>query len=287
MGWLGRSNPLGKDATSILKADFKSDNADRRDEDMTKQQADSEIAKAQIASRADPENEEKLLTLAEAYEVLNPEDPRVFNTADKLVRHVGVESLYPQRRADAFLLYGRQLFCKDRFEESVDFLEKARALYQADGTKRKRRDVNIGLLRAYSVLGKSKEAAQRLEVGLTLCDAQDDAILLYMHAKNALEKNGVERDTEVLDDIWYVYLDTHPTDKARWESFPKGDDVAKMLQDDKEFDWREEIQEAFRKLDPNLKQVMKHLMIIALGCLIMLIIIQIRLKGVKAEDSGK
>lgn len=276
MPWEGRSDPLDQKALQTLKDDFKSDNADRRDEDLTKQQADSAIARAQKASRADPEDPEKLLTLAEAYGVLDPYDPRCFNVIDKLCRFVGAESLYAQRQGDAYLLYGRQLFLKDQLEESREYFEKARKLYYSDGTKRKRRDVNVGLLRVYAALGKSKEAAQRLEVALTLCEEKDDSVLMYMHAKNALEKNGVARDTEVLDDIWYVHLDTHPEDKARWSEFPTGDSVSQMLQqDEKEIDWREALHDAIFNMHPVLKEIIKFLSLGALVCFVMLIFLTI------------
>merc|ERR1712136_246439 len=48
--------------------------------------------------------------------------------------------------------------------------------------------------------GKSKEAAERLEVALTqVRDGKDEAIMLYINAKGALEETGVARDPEVKD----------------------------------------------------------------------------------------
>jgi tetratricopeptide (TPR) repeat protein len=276
MPWAGRSDPLDKDVISILKDDFKSDNSDKRDEEVTRQQLQSEIAKAQIASRADPEDPEKLLTLAEAYGILDPFDPRCFNVADKLCRFVGAESLHAQRRGDAFLIYGRQLFLKDRFGEAVEYMEKAKKLYQNDGTFRKRRDANVGLLRGYAALGKSKEAADRLEVALTLCEDKDDPILMYTHAKNAIEKNGVERDAEVLDDIWFVYLDTHAELKARFESFPKADQILKQCGENNDMDWRKGFHDAVFKMDPKMATLMTVASFVAVLSFVMLMILQLK-----------
>mmetsp|Transcript_134404 Transcript_134404/g.287522 ORF Transcript_134404/g.287522 Transcript_134404/m.287522 type:complete len:287 (+) Transcript_134404:68-928(+) len=219
MVWLGRSAPLGKEAIDQLKDDWKADNSDLRHEDITKGQLESAIAKAQIASRADRDDQGKLLDLAEAYSILDIKDERGHNTLDRLVKVQGVETLEMQRQGDAHFLYGRALFMQDKFQESAENLEKARIYYQADGTKRKRWLTNVGLLRAYSAQGMSKEAAQRLEVGLSLCEPGDDCVQLYMHAKTALEKGDQPRDAEVLDDIWFVHLDTHPEEKKKWEEY--------------------------------------------------------------------
>mmetsp|Transcript_28189 Transcript_28189/g.42021 ORF Transcript_28189/g.42021 Transcript_28189/m.42021 type:complete len:130 (-) Transcript_28189:339-728(-) len=43
--------------------------------------------------------------------------------------------------------------------------------------------------------------------------------MLYISAKQALEHTGNDRDKEILDDIWYVYLDTHPEEKGKFESY--------------------------------------------------------------------
>jgi len=68
-------------------------------------------------------------------------------------------------------------------------------------------------------MGRGKEASERLEVALTLCENSDDCIMLYISAKQALEFTGRARDKEILDDIWYVYLDMHPEEKTKFEQY--------------------------------------------------------------------
>merc|ERR1712113_1021359 len=47
----------------------------------------------------------------------------------------------------------------------------------------------------------------------------DDCVQLYISAKQALEHTGCDRDREILDDIWYVFLDTHPEEKKKFEEY--------------------------------------------------------------------
>merc|ERR1711920_929187 len=165
---------------------------------------------------------------------------------------------------------------------AVEELEKARICFQTEGTQKKRRDANIGLLRAYCALGKSKEASRRLEVGLTLCEeGQDDAVDIFMHAKNCLEKTAVARDAEVLDDIWYVHLETHPEDKKKFEEYSNmatstmrqlvGDD-----DDDHHMTFKKAVTEVFTEMDPMMKKFMFCMMMLAAWASVMLIVLKMK-----------
>jgi len=124
-----------------------------------------------------------------------------------------------------------------RFEESLPVMLKAQQCYKENGNRKVRRINNVGLLRIYATLGDHKSCAERLEVALTQCEETDDSMLLYMHAKNALEKTGSARDAEILDDIWYVFIDTHDAEKKQWENYQNmGDNVLKQCNPDAEDD---------------------------------------------------
>lgn len=201
-----------------LKADWLADNSDAREEGIFLDEYNRRTRAVEERQKADPLDPKKLLELAEAYAIVDPKDKRVLSIGEQLVRF-GDLFFDKQRQGDTYQLYGRSLFLANRFQESLEYLLKAHACFREKGNRKVRRHNNVGLLRAYSALGQSKPAAERLEVALTQCEEKDDSIMLYMHAKNALEKTGVPRDAEVLDDIWYVYLDMHDEVKRTWESY--------------------------------------------------------------------
>uniref|UniRef100_A0A7S4PTZ1 Uncharacterized protein n=1 Tax=Alexandrium monilatum TaxID=311494 RepID=A0A7S4PTZ1_9DINO len=209
---------LKADAIEKLKSDWVSEGLNDRPEDATKWSIQSGVIAAKEKVRADEEDSGALLQLAEAYALIHPTDKRCLNVCDRLMA-MGVRTLDLQKQGCAHQLHGRCLFLAGRFEESLQALVRARACFKDMGTRALRRQNNAGLLRAYAALGRSREAAERLEVAFTLCEKEDDCIELYMDAKSALEHTGVSRDAEVLDDIWYVWLDTHGDVKAKFESY--------------------------------------------------------------------
>merc|ERR1719343_1286195 len=99
-----------------------------------------------------------------------------------------------QRQGEAYQLFGRSLFLASRFEESLKALQRAQICFKEKGNFKLRRQNNRALLRAFCALGRGKEASERLEVALTLCENTDDCILLYISAKQALEHTGDDRD---------------------------------------------------------------------------------------------
>lgn len=206
------------DAIKKLKDDWVSEALNDRPEDATKWQIQCQITAAKDKAKAREGDPGPLLELAEAYSLLHPTDKRCWNVCDRLMA-MGVQTFDLEKQGRAYQIQGRCLFLAERFEESLLALTRARACFRDMGTKALRRQNNAGLLRTYAALGKSKEAAERLEVAFTLCEKEDDCIELYMDAKSALEHTGVARDAEVLDDIWYVWLDTHSDVKAKFESY--------------------------------------------------------------------
>lgn len=282
MPYVGRAPPLAKKDIETLQQDTKDDNSRARDEDVTRRQLESAIAQAQIASRADRLDPEKLLVLVEAHGILDPRDKQCFNCAERLVKHVGVGSLPLLRQGDAHLLYGRGLFLRDDFEESVEEYDKARICYQSEGTRRKRKDANIGLLRAFCVLGKSKEASRRLEVGLTLCEeGKDDAVDIFMHAKNCLEKTSIDRDAEVLDDIWYVHLETHPEDKKKFEEYSNmaTSTMRQLVTDDDDehhMTFKKAVHDVIFEMNPMMKKFMLCMLMLAAWASVMLIVLKLK-----------
>mmetsp|Transcript_568 Transcript_568/g.1089 ORF Transcript_568/g.1089 Transcript_568/m.1089 type:complete len:282 (-) Transcript_568:80-925(-) len=209
---------LKADAIEKLKEDWVSEALNDRPEDVTKWQLQTAVMAAKEKVKVNEEDPGPLLELAEAYALLHPTDKRCWNVCDRLMT-LGVQTLDLQTQGRAYQLHGRCLFLAQRFEESLGALARARACFRDMGTRALRRQNNAGLLRAYAALGRSREAAERLEVAFTLCEKEDDCIQLYMDAKSALEHTGIHRDAEVLDDIWYVWLDTHSDVKAKFESY--------------------------------------------------------------------
>jgi len=203
---------------SKLRDDWLAENSDAREEGVTRWQLDNQIGNAKAKTTKQPEDLDLLLDLACAYGVLDPCDKRCLNVLERLM-HKGVNTLDTQRQGEAYQLFGRSLFLADRHEEALQALKRASICFREKGNFKLRRQNNAGLLRVYCALGQGKEASERLEVALTLCECTDDCIMLYISAKQALEHTGCDRDREVLDDIWYVYLDTHPEDKAKFESY--------------------------------------------------------------------
>jgi len=226
-------------AIEKLREDWISDNSEQRDEGATRQTLEKDIRAAEraAASLTDPV---KLLDLAEAYGILSPKDPRCLKTCE-LVQQVSLPFLDPRRQGDAHQLYGRSLFMAGRYEESLDALLKAQECYRIRGTKELRKSNCIGLMRAYAALGRSAETAQRFEVALTMVGEHvDDAVGMYLSAKSALEETGVKRDAEILDDIWYVYLDMHTKDKETFQSYiDSSDTLIRQFRDEKDLriDW--------------------------------------------------
>lgn len=205
-------------ALAKLREDWLAENSDAREEGVTKWQLTNQIQNAKAKSAKSPEDLDLLLDLASAYGVLDPCDKRCLNVLERLMAK-GVNSLDTQRQGEAYQLLGRSLFLADRHEEALAALQRASICFREKGNFQLRRQSNAGLLRVYAALGRGKEAAERLEVALTLVEKTDDCILLYISAKQALEHTGCDRDREVLDDIWYVYLDMHPEDKAKFETY--------------------------------------------------------------------
>jgi len=209
---------LKADAIKKLKDDWISEALNDRPEDATKWQIQSRIMAAKDKAREKEDDPAALLELAEAYALLHPTDKRCWNVCDRMMA-MGVCTFDLEKQGRAHQIHGRCLFLADKFEDSLQALVRARACFRDMGTRALRRQNNAGLLRAYAALGRSKEASERLEVAFTLCEKEDDCIELYMDAKSALEHTGVARDAEILDDIWYVWLDTHDDVKAKFESY--------------------------------------------------------------------
>lgn len=201
-----------------LREDWLAENSDAREEGATKWQLENQIGHAKARSSKEPKNMDRLLDLAAAYGILDPCDKRCMNVLERLMA-TGVSELDTQRQGDAYQLFGRSLFLSGQYEKSLEALKKAQACFKEKGNFGLRRRNNTGLLRAYCALGRGREASERLEVALTLCEEQDDCIQLYVSAKQALEHTGCDRDREILDDIWYVFLDTHPEEKSKFEGY--------------------------------------------------------------------
>lgn len=201
-----------------MKEDWLAENSDAREEGVTRWQLENQIGHAKRLAQEDPEDMDRQYDLAHAYGVLDPCDKRCLNVCERMMAN-GVRELDVQRQGEAYQLHGRSLFLAGRHEEALAALQRAKICFTEKGNFKLRRQNNAGLLRVYSALGKGKEASERLEVALTLCEAQDDCITLYISAKQALEHTGKDRDREVLDDIWYVFLDTHEEEKKKWEEY--------------------------------------------------------------------
>mmetsp|Transcript_69311 Transcript_69311/g.166181 ORF Transcript_69311/g.166181 Transcript_69311/m.166181 type:complete len:301 (-) Transcript_69311:78-980(-) len=217
-------------AIERLRSDWLSDNSDAREEMVTRKILEERIAAAEkAASDAGLRDPGKLLDVAEAYGVLDPCDKKCFEATEVAIR-CALPFLNRQRQGDAHQLHGRCLFMAERYEESLQALLRAHACFKEMGNRHLRRINNVGLLRAYAALGRGKEAAERLEVAFTMCEGKDDPVFLYMSGKGALEETDCARDAEVFDDIWYVYLDTHPEAKQLFEQYDAmGQGVCKTL----------------------------------------------------------
>lgn len=202
-----------------LREDWLAENSDAREEGVTKWQLNNQISHAKLKAEKDPKDFDKLLDLADAYGILDPADKRCLNVCDRLVKAGGVNTLDTQRQGEAYQLYGRCLFLADRLEDSLEALKKANVCFREKGNFTLRRSNNRALLRVLCSLGRGREASERLEVALTLCENSDDCVMLYISAKQALEHTSCDRDKEVLDDIWFVFLDTHPDEKAKFEQY--------------------------------------------------------------------
>eukprot|EP00927_Polykrikos_kofoidii_P061856 TRINITY_DN56680_c0_g1_i1.p1 TRINITY_DN56680_c0_g1~~TRINITY_DN56680_c0_g1_i1.p1 ORF type:complete len:329 (+),score=57.08 TRINITY_DN56680_c0_g1_i1:98-988(+) len=216
-GGAARSRMLPK-AINQLKEDFDGDNADAREADLARPHYERRIEEARRQSASSPRDKELQLKLAEAYGILDPRDARCLDTLQQLLG-LGVASLDVLRRGDFWYLYGRSLFLADRLQESLLAFLQSKSCYKERGSKPLRRRTNTALLRTYAALGRSKLAAERLEVSLTMCDDLDETILLYTHARHALEQTGMERDASVLDDIWYVELDVNEKLREKFDSY--------------------------------------------------------------------
>lgn len=237
-----------------LQVDWVAENSDAREEGLYREQYEERIATVKEAHDKDPLNPTKLLELAEIYGVMDPNDPHVLEYTERLCKY-GELFFDKQRQGDVFQLYGRSLFLAARFQECLEVMLKAHACYRDNGNRKLRRINNIGLLRAYASLGNCKEASERLEVALTQCEEKDDSMLIYMHAKNALEKTGTARDAEILDDIWYVFLDTHPQEKAQWDGYKTmGDNVLRQTLDRDDEDDAKNFAEMLALFGPIMKR---------------------------------
>merc|ERR1740123_1808528 len=162
---------------------------------------------------------DKQLDLAAAYGVLDPCDKRCLNVTERLMGTGGINVLDTQRKGEAYMLHGRSLFLAGKFEDSLAALQKGYICFREMGNFKLRRQINRALLRVLCALGRGREASERLEVALTMCEDKDDCVQLYITAKQALEHTGCDRDAEILDDIWYVFLDTHPEEKKKFEEY--------------------------------------------------------------------
>eukprot|EP00429_Kryptoperidinium_foliaceum_P071325 CAMPEP_0176070606 /NCGR_PEP_ID=MMETSP0120_2-20121206/35261_1 /TAXON_ID=160619 /ORGANISM="Kryptoperidinium foliaceum, Strain CCMP 1326" /LENGTH=297 /DNA_ID=CAMNT_0017404255 /DNA_START=73 /DNA_END=967 /DNA_ORIENTATION=- len=206
------------DAVKRLREDWLAENSDAREEGTTRWQLNSQIQTAKDRSNADPEGYDKLLDLAMAYGVLDPCDKRCLNVCERLAA-TGISTLDTQRQGEAYQLFGRSLFLAGRFEESLVCAAARADLLQGEGQLQAPAAEQPRASAGFLALGRGREASERLEVALTLVEEVDDAVMLYVSAKQALEFTGKDRDKEILDDIWYVYLDTHAEAKAKFESY--------------------------------------------------------------------
>lgn len=195
------------------------ENSDAREEGVTRWQLENQCGHAKRRTQEAPEDMDKQLDLAVAYGVLDPCDKRCYNVTERLMGTGGINSMDTQRQGEAYMLHGRSLFFAGRFEDSLTALKRGQICFKEKGNFKLRRQVNRGLLRVYCALGKGREASERLEVALTLCEDKDDCVQLYISAKQALEHTGIDRDAEILDDIWYVFLATHPEEKKKFEEY--------------------------------------------------------------------
>jgi len=237
-----------------LQADWIAENSDAREEGVFREEYERRILTALQAHKSDSLDPKKLLELAEAHGVLDPKDKKVLKYVERLCKF-GDMFFDKQRQGDVYQLYGRSLFLAARFEECLEFMLKARECYKENGNRKIRRVNNTGLLRVYAAMGRHKECAERLEVALTQSEVGDDSMLLYMHAKNALEKIGTPRDAEILDDIWYVFLDTHPAEKQQWENFQAmGINVLKGVKNDDDDDDKRNLAENIATFWPLIKR---------------------------------
>lgn len=215
---MGNDSKARNVALEKLREDWLGENSDSREEDATKWQLNNQCQNAKARSQRTPDDVDLLFDLASAYGILDPCDKRCLNVLERMMNDNGVNTLDTQRKGEAYQLFGRSLFFAHRFEESLAALQKAQICFKDKGNFTLRRQNNRAMLRVFCALGRGKEASERLEVALTLCENSDDCIFLYISAKQALEYTGCERDKEILDDIWYVHLDTHPEEKAKFLS---------------------------------------------------------------------
>jgi len=220
----------------VLQKDWIAENSDAREEGVLRDEYLRRMKIAEDAHKEDEFNPAKLFELAESYAVMDPRDSRALKLLQRLT--ASGDMFYDKlRQGDCYQMLSRSLFLACRFEECLEALMKAHACYKENGNRKVRRSNNVGLLRVHAAMGDSRKAAERLEVALTQCEVKDDSMLLYMHAKSALEKTGVARDAEILDDIWYVFLDTHEEEKQQWENYKNmGDNVIRQCNPDDEQD---------------------------------------------------
>lgn len=225
--WFSREEPTPEEIEQ-LQTDWIAENSDAREEGVFRDEYMRRIAMIKAAHEEDPFNPGKLLELAEAHAVIDPRSKECLKLIERLTS--GGDMFFDKlRQGDTYQLLGRSLFLANRYEESLEAMLKAHACYRENGNRKLRRFNNVGLLRVYASLGNCKGSAERLEVALTQCEETDDSMLMYMHAKNALEKMGSKRDAEILDDIWYVFLDTHDQEKKQWENYQNmGDNVLRQ-----------------------------------------------------------
>merc|ERR1712224_404713 len=93
-------------------------------------------------------------------------------------------------------------------------------------------------------------------------------MLMYMHAKNALERTGTPRDAEILDDIWYVFLDMHDTEKRQWENYQNvGDNVLRQCKPDDEGD-QKNVAEMLSTMWPMLKRDLARSLFFRVICMV-------------------
>jgi len=264
----------------VLQADWVAENSDAREEGVYLDEYMRRIEAAKAAQKEDEHNPVKLLELAEVYAVVDPKDPRVLKILLRLTKF-GDLFFDKMRQGDTYQLLGRSLFLAGRFEECLEVMLKAHACYRENGNRKVRRFNNVGLLRTYAALGDCKKAAERLQVALTQCEETDDSMLLYMHAKNALEKTGTARDAEILDDEWYCFLEDNPTEKKQWENYQSmGEGVLRQCNPEDERDeknWAETLSTIWPLIKRDLQQskffnfLLKMLMGSLASCLFLLI----------------
>jgi len=269
--WKGERIEDVREEVRMLQTDWIAENSDAREEGIFRGEYEDRIKAAQEAQLADELNPAKVLELAEAYAILEPKDPRVLQLCGKLCSYGELFS-DKSRQGDLYKLYGRSLFLANRYEETLEVMLKCHKCFQENGNRRVRRGCNVALLRCYAALGRSKECAERLEVALTQCEETDDSVLLYMHAKNALEKTGVPRDAEILDDIWYVFLDMNPKEKTQWENYQSmGDNVVRQCTNDD--DNNKNVTEMISMVWPMMKRDLMQSTVFKIICMIFLAVL--------------